>query len=178
MSIGHEYLKVVRGRFDQLKDLGDRSVAQLNDEEIHHVPGPGSNSIAVIVRHLSGNMISRWTDFFTTDGEKPDRNRDGEFETVSVTKAELQEISEAGWKILFGALDRLEEEDLLKEILILGEPHTVIEAMERHLSNVASHIVQIVQIVYIAKMLKGENWETLSIPKGQSEAYRTKRPGQ
>ncbi|MCM3087620.1 DUF1572 domain-containing protein [Bhargavaea ginsengi] len=175
MSIGHEYLKVVRGRFNQLKDLGDRAVAQLGEQDIHYVPGAESNSIAVIVRHLSGNMISRWTDFFTTDGEKPGRNRDGEFETVSVTKAELQEISEAGWKILFGALDSLEEEELLREILIRGEPHTVIEAMERHLSHVASHIGQ---IVYIAKMLKGENWETLSIPKGQSEAYRTKTPGQ
>ncbi|WP_424237405.1 DUF1572 family protein [Bhargavaea ginsengi] len=175
MSIGHEYLKVVRGRFNQLKDLGDRAVAQLGEQDIHYVPGAESNSIAVIVRHLSGNMISRWTDFLTTDGEKPDRNRDGEFDTVFVTKAELQEISEAGWKTLFGALDSLEEEDLLREILIRGEPHTVIEAMERHLSHVASHIGQ---IVYIAKMLKGENWETLSIPKGQSEAYRTKTPGQ
>jgi hypothetical protein len=175
MSIGQEYLKVVRGRFNQLKDLGDRAVAQLGEQDIHYVPGAESNSVVVIVRHLSGNMISRWTDFFTTDGEKPDRNRDGEFENVSVTKAELQEISEAGWKILFGALDSLEEEDLLKEILIRGERHTVIEAMERHLSHVASHIGQ---IVYIAKMLKGEHWETLSIPKGQSEAYRTKTPGQ
>jgi hypothetical protein len=175
MSIGNEYLKAIRGRFDQLKDLGDRSVAQLNDEEIHHVPGPESNSVAVIVRHLSGNMISRWTDFFTTDGEKPDRNRDGEFETVPVTKRELQEISEAGWKTLFGALESLNEDDLLRELYIRGERHTVIEAMERHLSHVASHIGQ---IVYIAKMLKGENWSTLSIPKGQSEAYRTKPPGQ
>ncbi|SEJ54725.1 Protein of unknown function [Bhargavaea ginsengi] len=175
MSIGKEYLKAVRGRFDQLKDQGDRAVAQLGEREIHYVPGAESNSIAVIVRHLSGNMISRWTDFLTTDGEKPDRNRDGEFETVSVTKAELQEISEAGWKVLFEALDSLDEDDLLKEILIRGEPHTVIEAMERHLSHVASHIGQ---IVYIAKMLKGENWKTLSIPKGQSEAYRTKTPGQ
>ncbi|MGM9920365.1 MAG: DUF1572 family protein [Bhargavaea sp.] len=175
MSIGQEYLRAVRGRFDQLKDLGDRAVAQLNDQEIHHVPGPESNSIAVIVRHLSGNMISRWTDFLTTDGEKPDRNRDGEFEIVSVTKAELREISEAGWKTLFGALDSLDEDDLLKEIFIRGERHTVIEAMERHLSHVASHIGQ---IVYIAKMLTGENWETLSIPKGQSETYRTKPLGQ
>ncbi|MFC7366371.1 MULTISPECIES: DUF1572 family protein [Bhargavaea] len=175
MSIGQEYLRAVRGRFDQLKDLGDRAVAQLNDQEIHHVPGPESNSIAVIVRHLSGNMISRWTDFLTTDGEKPDRNRDGEFEIVSVTKAELREISEAGWKTLFGALDSLDEDDLLKEIFIRGERHTVIDAMERHLSHVASHIGQ---IVYIAKMLTGENWETLSIPKGQSETYRTKPPGQ
>ncbi|KZE37524.1 hypothetical protein AV656_13265 [Bhargavaea cecembensis] len=175
MSIGKEYLKAVRGRFVQLKDLGDRSVAQLNDQEIHHVPGPESNSVAVIVRHLSGNMISRWTDFFTTDGEKPDRNRDGEFETVPVTKAELQEISEAGWKTLFGALESLNEDDLMRELYIRGERHTVIEAMERHLSHVASHIGQ---IVYIAKMLKGENWTTLSIPKGQSEAYRTKPTGQ
>lgn len=175
MSIGNEYLKAVRGRFNQLKDLGDRSVAQLNDQEIHYAPGPESNSVAVIIRHLSGNMISRWTDFFTTDGEKPDRNRDGEFETVPVTKAELQKISESGWKTLFGALDSLSEDDLLKEIYIRGERHTVIEAMERHLSHVASHIGQ---IVYIAKMLKGDNWATLSIPKGQSEAYRTKPPGQ
>lgn len=96
MSVGQEYLKAVRGRFEQLKDLGGRAVGQLNEKEIHHVPAPESNSVAVIVRHLSGNMISRWTDFFTTDGEKPDRNRDGEFESVPVTKAELLEISEVG----------------------------------------------------------------------------------
>ncbi|WP_213421850.1 DUF1572 family protein [Bhargavaea massiliensis] len=175
MSIGKEYLKAVRGRFNHLKDLGDRAVAQLDGQDIHYVPGPESNSIAVIVRHLSGNMISRWTDFLTTDGEKPDRNRDGEFETVPVTRAELLDISEAGWQTLFGALDRLDEEDLLKTILIRGERHTVIEAIERHLSHVASHIGQ---IVYIAKVLKGNEWETLSIPKGQSEACRTKTPEQ
>lgn len=171
MSIGQEYLKAIRGRFEQLKDLGDRAVDQLNEQEIHHVPAPESNSVAVIVRHLSGNMISRWTDFFTTDGEKPDRNRDGEFETVPVNQAKLLEISEAGWKTLFRTLDSLEEDDLLKEIYIRGERHTVIEAMERHLSHVASHTGQ---IVYIAKVLKGKDWATLSIPKGQSEACRTK----
>lgn len=175
MSMGQEYLKAVRGRFNQLKDLGDRAVAQLNEQEIHHVPAPESNSVAVIVRHLSGNMISRWTDFFTTDGEKPDRNRDGEFETVPVTKDELKELSEIGWNTLFRALESLDEDDLLVELYIRGERHTVIEAMERHLSHVASHIGQ---IVYIAKMLRGGSWVTLSIPKGQSEAYRAKTFGQ
>lgn len=167
--IGVEYLKVVKKRFHSVKSLGDNTFMQLSEKELHWALNKTSNSIAVIVHHLSGNMVSRWTDFLTTDGEKPYRNRDREFEDRIVSKQELIATWEKGWEILFKTLDKLEEEDLLKSIYIRGERHTVIEAIERQMAHYAYHVGQ---IVYIGKQIKGEEWKSLSIPKGKSEEYR------
>ncbi|WP_152655643.1 DUF1572 family protein [Oceanobacillus sp. CFH 90083] len=168
MRMEEEYLKIVQKRFQSVKELGDKTINQLADKHIHWCLNEASNSIAVIIKHLSGNMISRWTDFLTSDGEKPARNRDLEFEDTIGSIQELREVWEEGWSVLFQALHELEGEDLLKNILIRSEGHLVIDAIERQLAHYAYHIGQ---IVYIGKQIKGEDWETLSIPKGKSAAY-------
>lgn len=168
MRVDEEYLKVVRKRFQSVKELGNKTMNQLAEEHIHWRANKESNSIAVIVKHLSGNMLSRWTDFLTTDGEKPTRNRDQEFEDTIRSMQELKEVWESGWSVLFQALDGLDGADLLKTILIRGESHTVLDAIERQLAHYAYHIGQ---IVYIGKQIKAADWETLSIPKGKSEVY-------
>src|SRR5690625_3814152 len=168
MNIGDEYLKVVQERFRGIKELGDKTIQQLSEEDIHWLLNDNSNSIAVIVKHVSGNMISRWTDFLTSDGEKPNRNRDDEFIDDVSSKQQLISIWENGWKTLFETIGELREEDLLKTIYIRGESHTVIDAIERQMSHYAYHIGQ---IVYIGKQIRDENWETLSIPKGKSKEY-------
>ena len=168
MDLGNEYLKVIQGRFNSVKDLGDKTISQLSGDEIHWVLNEGSNSVAVIVKHLNGNMTSRWSHFLTSDGEKSNRNRDQEFEDTLSSKPELITSWEKGWTILFQSLSELEEKDLLKTVYIRGEGHTVLEAIERQLAHYAYHIGQ---IVFIGKQLKGTNWESLSIPKGESEEY-------
>lgn len=168
MSIGNEYLKVIQERFKSVKVLGDKTISQLTEEDIQWVLNMGSNSIAVIVKHISGNMISRWSDFKTSDGEKPYRNREQEFVNNISSKQELISIWEKGWHILFETLNDLGEQDLLENIYIRGESHTILEAIERQLAHYAYHIGQ---IVYIGKQLKDENWLSLSIPKGKSEEY-------
>lgn len=168
MRVEEEYLKVIIKRFQSVKELGDKTIGQLTDEQIHWVLNETSNSIAVIVKHLNGNMLSRWTDFLTSDGEKPARNRDQEFEDTIRSVQELKSVWENGWNVLFQALHELNGNDLLQTILIRSEKHTVIDAIERQLAHYAYHIGQ---IVYIGKLIKGKDWETLSIPKGQSEAY-------
>src|SRR5690625_121696 len=168
MNLGNEYLKIVQERFESVKSLGDNTISQLSDEDIHWKLNEASNSIVIITKHLSGNMISRWSDFLTSDGEKAYRNRDREFEDDIPTKQGMITIWEKGWKTLLDTLNGLENEDLLKNITIRGEKHTVLEAIERQMAHYAYHVGQ---IVYIGKQLKGENWETLSIPKGKSEEY-------
>lgn len=168
MNLGNEYLKIVQERFSDVKDLGDKTISQLSEEDIHWKLNNTSNSIAIIVKHLSGNMISRWSDFLTTDGEKSTRNRDQEFEDNLSSKQEMITVWEKGWHTLFDALSRLENRDLLKDITIRGEKHTVLEAIERQMAHYAYHVGQ---IVYIGKQLKGDDWETLSIPIGKSEEY-------
>lgn len=168
MSIGYEYLKVIQKRFRNVKELGDKSLQQLSENDMHWSLNETSNSIAIIVKHISGNMISRWTDFLTSDGEKPDRKRDQEFEKDLSSKREIVSIWEKGWNVLFAAIDDLDEEDLLKNIYIRGGSHTVIDAIERQMAHYASHVGQ---IVYIGKQRKDEKWESLSIPKGKSEEY-------
>lgn len=168
MDLGNEYLKVIQERFNSVKELGDKTIDQLSDDDIHWVLNDGSNSIAVIVKHLNGNMTSRWSDFLTSDGEKPYRNRELEFEDTISSKQELMTSWDKGWTILFQSLSELEEKDLLKTVYIRGEGHTVLEAIERQLAHYAYHIGQ---IVFIGKQLKGTNWESLSIPKGESEEY-------
>lgn len=168
MNLGNEYLKIVQERFQSVKNLGDRTISQLSEEEIHWKLNDASNSVAIIAKHLSGNMLSRWSNFLTTDGEKASRNRDQEFEDDISSKQELITMWEKGWNTLLGTLKGLESQDLLKNITIRGEKHTVLEAIERQLAHYAYHVGQ---IVYIGKQLKDENWETLSIPKGKSEEY-------
>lgn len=168
MNIGIEYLRIIQERFNGVKDLGDKALRQLEDEDIHWALNEGSNNIAIIVKHLSGNMISRWSDFLTSDGEKPNRNREQEFEDTLSSKQELMTTWETGWAILFDALSSLSEQDLLKIVTIRGEKHTVLDAIERQLAHYAYHIGQ---LAFIGKQLKNENWESISIPKGQSEEY-------
>ncbi|MEK4425201.1 DUF1572 family protein [Solibacillus sp. FSL K6-1523] len=168
MSIETEYLRVVKERFNDIKNLGDKVIEQLAEEDIHWALNEASNSVAVIVTHLSGNMVSRWTDFLISDGEKPYRNRDLEFVDNIPSKAGLITTLDEGWGTLFETLNNLGEEDLLKNVTIRGEGHSVIEAIERQLAHYAYHIGQ---IVYIGKQIKSENWESLSIPIGQSDSY-------
>lgn len=168
MTVANEYLKVVKERFRSVKELGDMTIQQLSEDDIHWSLNNSSNSIAIIVKHLSGNMISRWTDFLTTDGEKTTRNRDQEFENNISSKLEMISTWESGWNILFKTIDHLVEEDLLKNVYIRGESHTVIDAIERQMAHYAYHIGQ---IVYVSKQIKDREWESLSIPRGKSEEY-------
>ncbi|MBV6478150.1 MAG: hypothetical protein HGGPFJEG_00898 [Ignavibacteria bacterium] len=161
--------------FKSLKSLGDKTFSQIKDEDFFKSPDTESNSIAVIVRHLSGNMISRWTDFLTTDGEKPNRNRDEEFEKLFYTdKDDIVSRWENGWKCLFEALDSLNESDLLKTVYIRNQKHTVTEAINRQLAHYAYHVGQ---IVYLGKHFLSANWKSLSIPKGKSDDYNKKLMG-
>lgn len=168
MDFGNEYLKIIKERFESVKDLGDKTISQLSEKDIHWKLNEASNSIAIIAKHLSGNMISRWSDFLTTDGEKDSRNRDQEFEDDISSKQEMITIWEKGWNTLLETLNGLENQDLLKNVTIRGENHTVLEAIERQMAHYSYHVGQ---IVYIGKQLKNENWKTLSIPKGKSEEY-------
>lgn len=166
MKVANKYICSTQWIFHYYKDLGDKALAQINEQQLHWQYNTTTNSIAIVIQHLSGNMLSRWTDFLTTDGEKPWRDRDGEFEILNVDKASLLNEWEKGWDCLFGTFDSLTENDLIKTVYIRNEPHTVIEAINRQVGHVAYHVGQ---IVLIAKMLLNENWETLSIPKGKSK---------
>ncbi|MBK6879056.1 MAG: DUF1572 family protein [Ignavibacteria bacterium] len=160
---GKNYLNSVLKEFGKLKDLGDRSFAQIKDEDFFWQPSEDSNSIAIIIRHISGNMHSRWTDFLTTDGEKESRKRDEEFERLFYTdKDDILSRWESGWKCLFGAIEALTPEDLGKTVYIRSEAHTVIEAINRQLTHIGYHIGQ---IVYLAKYRGRAGWGSLSIPR-------------
>lgn len=162
------YLVSVRKQFEYYKLLGDSSFAQLSDEELFWQYNPESNSIAIMVKHLWGNMLSRWTNFLEEDGEKEWRDREGEFEADIKTRTEMLEKWEAGWTCLFEALDSVNKENFGNTIYIRNMGHTIIEAINRQLAHYAYHIGQ---IVYLGRMLKGEDWQSLSIPKGDSKAY-------
>lgn len=168
MEIGKEYLRIVIERFKSVKSLGDKTINQLSEDEIHWTYKNESNSVAIIVKHLSGNMVSRWTAFLTSDGEKDFRNRDDEFLDNISAKVELITVWEKGWKVLIDTLTDISEHDLLKDIYIRGEKHLVLEAIERQMAHYAYHVGQ---IVYIGKQLKDNEWKSLSIPKGKSEEY-------
>ena len=166
-------------RFQYYKELGDKTFAQLSDEQLFWQYNEESNSIAVIVQHLAGNMLSRWTNFLTEDGEKDWRNRDSEFENNFKTKEEVVEYWEKGWKCLFDALNQLDEQNLNYPIYIRGEKHTVLDAVLRQLTHYPYHIGQ---IVYIAKMMKNDDWKTLSIARNKSDDFNIemlqKRPSE
>jgi hypothetical protein len=162
-SIGALFIKDSVETFKSYKQLADRAIAQLEDESsLHWSPHPDVNSIAIIVKHLSGNMQSRWTDFLTTDGEKPDRDRDWEFVDGEMSWIELFNVWERGWNALFDALAGLREEHLQQIVYIRQEPLTVVKAIVRQISHYAYHVGQ---IVHIAKEIKGEQFVSLSIPK-------------
>lgn len=155
-------------RFKTYKDLGEKAMAQLNDEQLHFRFDPESNSIAQIIQHMHGNMLSRWTNFLTEDGEKEWRRRDEEFEEKDLTRNEILAMWDEGWKCLFDALSSLKEEDYQKTIYIRKEPLTVGDAIHRQLAHYPYHVGQ---IVYIAKALRSSKWSSLSIAKGQSKQY-------
>jgi len=168
MEVAGAYLEETIARYRGLKGQADDAMAQLSDEQLHASPGEESNSIAVIVKHLAGNYRSRFTDFLTTDGEKPSRDRDGEFEDDDLGREALLASWEDGWRVLLAALDALQPGDLLRTVTIRGEPHTVLQAVQRSVTHAAGHVGQ---IVYLAKLLKGSEWVTLSIPRGKSREF-------
>ena len=172
-AVGAALLDAFRQSFLAYKALADHALAQLSDSEWLQVPAPGSNSAAVIVQHLVGNLRSRFTDFLTTDGEKPTRQRDKEFEEPSTAAAVpvLRQEWEAAWGILFNLLSDLQPDDLLRTVTVRGEPHTVLTAVQRQVAHYSSHAGQLVQL---AKIIRSEDFQSLSIPRGQSEQFNQK----
>lgn len=164
------YLKSIKQQFEYYKILGEKAIEQLEEEQLFIALNEDSNSIATIIKHVSGNMLSRWTDFLSSDGEKEWRNRDAEFENDIRIKSELLLIWNKGWTCLFEAINSLKAEDLSKIIYIRNEGHTVTEAINRQLAHYPYHVGQ---IVFLAKLLKKTEWNSLSIPKNKSTNYNT-----
>ena len=156
------------GILKQYKTLADKALEQVSDEEFFRPPEPESNSIAIIVKHVNGNLLSRWTDFLTTDGEKESRDRDGEFEMDKIERSQLMQMWERSWQCLFSSLEALTPGDLGKIVTIRSEPHSVLEAIHRTLAHISSHVGQ---IVFIAKMFKSGQWQTLTIAKRKSKEF-------
>jgi hypothetical protein len=172
------FLQDIRIQARKLKELADKALAQVRDEDLTIVLDPESNSLAMIVQHLAGNLRSRWTDFLNSDGEKPDRDRDAEFESHDgTTRTGLLAAWEEGWRSLFSTLDGLTAEDLGKTVTIRSEPHTAVQAINRGLTHAAYHVGQ---IVLLSKHFASAGWQTLSIPRRQSQqftdAMRRSRP--
>lgn len=158
--------------FAQYKKIGEGAIDQLSDEEINFCPDKESNSVALIVKHLSGNMRSRWTDFYTTDGEKEWRKRDEEFEGNLQNKQQLMEVWQNGWNCLFNITEKLQPHDLLKIVYIRGEALTVIDAINRQIAHYSYHVGQ---LVFLSKHIRSTSWKSLSIPKGQSKQYNDQK---
>jgi uncharacterized protein DUF1572 len=168
------YIEEARRQMRGHKRLAEGAMAQLKDEELFITLDPESNSIAVLVKHMAGNMRSRFTDFLTSDGEKPDRFRDREFElNPATTRADLMNWWEEGWDRVFAAIDSLKPEDVMRTVTIRGEPHTVLQAVNRQIAHYAQHTGQ---IVFLVKHIRSSGWKTLSIPRGKSEDYKTVAP--
>jgi uncharacterized damage-inducible protein DinB len=168
-DITADYLEEVRRQFRGHKRLAEGAIAQVKDEELFVTLDSESNSIAIIVKHIAGNMRSRFTDFLTTDGEKPDRNRDQEFEMNSAaTRADLMRWWEEGWARVFAALEALTPQDIMRTVTIRGEPHTVLQAINRQVAHYAYHTGQ---IVFLAKHFRSSEWKTLSVPRGKSKEF-------
>ncbi len=166
------YLQSVNKQFEYYKLLGEKTFDQLSEKELFWQINPDSNSVAIIVNHLSGNMKSRWTDFLTSDGEKEWRNRDSEFEDIINSKEKLIEKWDEGWDCLFQALDTINENNFNTIVYIRNQGHTIVEAINRQIAHYAYHIGQ---IVFAGKMIKGKNWKTLSIPKGKSTDFNKEK---
>jgi Protein of unknown function (DUF1572) len=173
-NIASHYLEEIRRQFRGHKRMGENAMAQLEDRDFFAVIDPEANSIAILVKHIAGNARSRFGDFLTSDGEKPDRFRDQEFEvTQQTTRHEVLGWWEQGWSHVFAAVDSLKPEDVVRTVTIRGEPHTVMQALNRALAHYAQHIGQ---IVFLAKHLRSAQWKTLSIPRGKSEEYKVASP--
>ena len=166
------YLNSARKQFEYYKSVGEKTFDQLTESDLFWQYNEASNSIAVMVNHLSGNMKSRWTDFLNSDGEKEWRNRDSEFESVIKTKAELLEKWSEGWKCLFSALDTVTKENLETKVYIRNQEHSIIDAINRQVAHYAYHVGQ---IVYVGRMIKGSEWKSLTIPKGKSEEFNQEK---
>jgi len=156
------YLEESTARFRDYKKLAEGAMAQVTDEQLFAALDPEANSIAIIVKHMAGNMRSRWTDFLTTDGEKPDRHRDTEFEDAPATREALMALWQAGWDCVFGALEPLSDADLGRSVTIRGEAHSVMQAISRQIAHYACHAGQ---IVLLAKHYRQSEWRSLSIPR-------------
>jgi uncharacterized damage-inducible protein DinB len=167
-TICQNYLDDAISSFRSYKRLAERALEQVNDEEFFAKIDRESNSIAIIVKHIAGNQHSRWRDFLTTDGEKASRDRDQEFEITDETRETLMDYWETGWQTLFDAIEPLTEEDLARTVTIRGEPHTVVEAINRQLTHYSYHIGQ---IVFLAKHLRSSEWKTLSVPRNRSAEF-------
>jgi uncharacterized damage-inducible protein DinB len=172
-TVEQTFLESILRNFQSQKRTADKAIAQLSDEQLRIPLDENTNSVAVIMKHVSGNLRSRFTDFLTTDGDKPNRNRDGEFIDGFPDRAAILQHWENGWKILFDSLASLKPEDLTKTITIRNEPHTVIDALQRALAHCGYHAGQIVQL---ARYLAKERWNTITIPRGGSEAFN-RSPG-
>lgn len=168
VSTGKIFLDSVIKRSSYYKELGDKTFVQLTDADFHYQPNDESNSIAIIIQHMAGNMLSRFTDFLTSDGEKDWRNRDSEFEIHQYNKQQLIDLWEKGWACYLDIVKSLTEEDLQKTIYIRNEPLFVIDALNRQLAHYPYHVGQ---IIYVAKILKNTDWQTLSIAKKQSQQF-------
>jgi len=168
-DLGSHYLDEAQRQLRGYKRLGEEAMLQLKDEELFVTIDPESNSVAILVKHLAGNMRSRFTDFLTSDGEKPNRNRDQEFEiTANTTRADVMHWWEEGWERVFSAIAGLKAEDLLRTITIRGEPHTVLQAINRQLAHYSAHVAQ---MIFLAKHLRSSEWKSLSIPRGKSKDF-------
>jgi hypothetical protein len=164
----NSYAEDARAIFRQYKTLADRAIEQVSDAALYCVLDPEMNCMAIIMKHMAGNMLSRWTDFLTTDGEKPTRNRDSEFEDPSPTRAELLALWERGWSCLFAALEPLTDADLVRTITIRGEAHSVMQAINRQVAHYSYHCGQ---IVLLAKHFQSSNWKCLTVPRKQSAEF-------
>jgi len=168
-QLAQHYLADVLQTFRDYKKLAERACAQVSDKDFFATLDPESNSIAVNMKHMAGNMLSRWTDFLTTDGEKPERNRDFEFVMLSgTTKADMIAYWDQGWKCVFDAVEPLKPEDLMRTIRIRGQDHNVVQAINRQLAHYAYHVGQ---IVYLAKHFKSSDWQSLSVPRNRSAEF-------
>ena len=166
------YLDEARRQLRGYKRMGEGAMSQLSDQDFFFTLDQEANSVAVLVKHIAGNMRSRFTDFLTSDGEKPNRFRDREFEmSPATTRAEVMTCWEEGWARVFNAIDPLKPEDVMRTVTIRGEPHSVLQAINRQLAHYAQHIGQ---IVFLAKHLRASDWKTLSIPRGKSEEFNNK----
>ncbi len=174
VDIATHYLDEARRQMRGHKRMAESAMAQLSDDEIFLTLDPESNSVAILVKHLAGNMRSRFTDLLTSDGEKPDRFRDREFEVSgATTRADVMEWWEEGWACVFSTIEALKPEDVMRTVMVRAEPHTVLQAINRQIAHYSAHIGQ---IVFLAKHLRSSKWKTLTIPRGKSEEFKTVVP--
>lgn len=172
-EIAVHYIEEARRQLRGHKRMGEGAMSQLRDQDFFVTLDPEANSVAILVKHVAGNMRSRFTDFLTSDGEKPDRFRDREFEiTPATTRQQVMQWWEEGWACVLGAIEGLTPDDVMRTVTIRGEPHTVLQAINRQIAHYAQHIGQ---IVFLAKHLRSSEWKTLSIPRGKSEEFNKQK---